>query len=238
MTLTGIAVSRRTFLRRLAGGGLALALVPAALRRAAAMGYKPPEGIYKIEGEVRVNGAIAMVGDPVRPGDVVTTGAESRAVFIIGKDVYLLRADSHLALNAEAAQSLKLGIADVLRIANGRLLAVFGKGRKRLETPTAIAGVRGTGIYVEAEPRRAYICTCYGSVNLIPRAAPSESETVHTHHHEEPRFIYASPSAADQNRLIVPAPVFDHTDTELVWLESLVRREPPFVRDRGGGGGY
>jgi len=33
-------------------------------------------------------------------------------------------------------------------------------------TATTTAGIRGTGIYVEASPERTYFCTCYGTVEI------------------------------------------------------------------------
>ncbi len=50
------------------------------------------------------------------------------------------------------------------------MLSVFGKGRTRVETKTAVLGVRGTGVYIEAEPERTYICVCYGKIELTARA--------------------------------------------------------------------
>ena len=57
--------------------------------------------------------------------------------------------------------------------------------------------------------------------------------TVKTFHHESPKFVYAS----GQDQLIVKAPVRNHTDAELIMLENLVWRTPPFVKEGGNGGG-
>jgi len=54
---------------------------------------------------------------------------------------------------------------------------------------------------------------------------PPSRETVRTLHHEQPRYIMAQGAP----QMIMPAPVVNHTDAELVFLESLVGREPPFV---------
>ena len=42
----------------------------------------------------------------------------------------------------------------------GKLLSGFATGRKRMVTTTAAIGIPGTGLYVEADPENAYICTC------------------------------------------------------------------------------
>ena len=46
-----------------------------------------------------------------------------------------------------------------------------------------------------------------------------------TVHHDAPRFIYP----AGRPRIIERAPVINHKDEELILLESLVGRVPPFV---------
>ena len=230
--------SRRFFLRLLIGaGGIIVWYLPGALRKALALGFKPPVGMYVIKGDVRINGIAAQTGAIVNPGDIVTTGADAMTIFLVGKDVYLLRENTRLELGSESAEATKLNIADVLRIVNGKMLSVFGRGRKRLEMPTAVAGVRGSGVYVEVQPKRAYICTCYGIADLTPLADPSKQQTVKTFHHEAPRYIYASRTISPTNQVIVKAPVVNHTDAELIRLESLVHREPPFVNKRGGGNG-
>jgi hypothetical protein len=189
-----------------------------------------------VKGDVRINGQAAQTGSVVRPEDTITTGADAMAIFLIDRDVYLVRDNTRLELGSQSEEAMKLNIADLLRIVNGKVLAVFGKGPKRLEMPTVVAGIRGSGVYVEAEPQRTYICTCYGIADITPRADPSEQQTVKTIHHEAPRFVYASLAVSPKSRLIARAPVFNHTDAELIRLESFVYRKPPFVSRRGDGG--
>jgi len=89
---------------------------------------------------------------------------------------------------------------------------------------TAAIGIRGTGIYVELDGARTYVCTCYGEAELTPLDDPAAAETVRTRHHDEPRYIYPR----GMPRMIEKAPVINHTDAELVLLESLVGRKVPF----------
>ena len=51
-------------------------------------------------------------------------------------------------------------------------------------------------------------------------------ETVRTTHHDAPRYIYAH--AEMPIKMIEPAPLINHTDAELIMLEALVGRRPPF----------
>ena len=212
-----LGVERRRLLQLVAAG----VLVPgAAVSRALAMSRRLSQGLHRIRGEVRVNGQTATPGQVVGPGDRVATGADSRAVLVIGRDAYLLRADTEVQFEGQAE------FADLLRLVSGRLLSVFqpDRGARRILTPVATMGVRGTGLYIEAETSRVYVCTCYGEVELSPNAAPDQAETVRTRHHEAPRYIHAGRTG----RVIEPAPVKNHSDAELFMLETLVGREPPF----------
>ena len=195
--------------RRWLIGTAALLLV----RRALAQG-QIETGVRRIAGEVRINGGAARVGMPIGPGDSVTTGADALAVFVIGRDAMLVRKQSSISL-----------VENGLRIATGAVLSVFEPGRRRqIETDTAVIGIRGTGIYVEAEPERSYVCTCYGEAVLEPKADPAERETVRTMHHDQPRYIMAKGAP----QMVMRAPVVNHTDAELEMLEALVGRKPPF----------
>ena len=175
------------------------------------------EGIYRVRGEARVNGARAQRGMRVGPRDTVATAAGGEVVFVINRDAFLLRANSRLEVGSAAA--------DVFRIVTGALLSVFQPGeRKTLRTPTATIGIRGTGIYVESAADKTYACTCYGEAELVPNDDPAARETVRTRHHDQPRYIMAKGAP----QMIMQAPVINHTDAELILLESLVGRSVPF----------
>jgi hypothetical protein len=150
-----------------------------------------------------------------RPGDKLAAGADADLVFVVERDAVLLRRSSSLEL-------LKNGF----RLVTGAALAVFAPGaRKTLQTPTATVGIRGTAAYLQAERSRTYVCICYGEAVLEPVADPKARETVRTKHHEQPRYIMAKGAP----RMVMPAPVLNHTDAELTMLESLVGRKPPFA---------
>lgn len=201
-------VGRRAWLQ----GAAALLLV----RNALAAG-SVEEGIYRVRGEARVNGALARKGAPVKPGDTVATSAGGEVVFVINRDAFLLRGNSRLEVGGAAA--------DVFRIITGALLSVYQPGeRKTLRAQTATIGIRGTGIYVESAPDKTYACTCYGEAELIPDHDPAARETVRTTHHDQPRYIMAGGAP----QMIMKGPVINHTDAELIMLEALVGRRVPF----------
>ena len=212
--------SRRRWLEAVVAAGIVLpGGISGLIGRALAQGAAK-QGVHRLRGEVRVNGEPAKKGTPVKPGDTVSTGARSYVTFVVGEDAFLLRGNSRLELSGGAA------LADVLRLITGKLLSVYSKGPAReVRGVTATIGIRGTGAYMETGGERTYFCLCYGEAEIVPTAAPDQRETVRTVHHDQPRFIYA----AGRQRVIERAPVINHRDAELILLESLVGRVPPFV---------
>ena len=202
---------RRALLALAAGIGL-----PAVLRQAIAQSSSQ-QGVRSAHGDVRINGKPAAPGTPVRAGDTVALGSRALAAFVVGQDAFLLRENSRVEL---AGGGL---VVDTLRLVTGKLLGVFGSGRgRRLVTATATIGIRGTGAYIEAEPARTYFCLCYGTADVAATMGGAR-ETYSTRHHESPRYIYGDGRSA----AIVPASVANHTDGELLMLETLVGRTPP-----------
>jgi hypothetical protein len=209
--------ARRKWLKRALLGGMAMPL----LLRSVLAASDRPNGLLQVRGEVLVNGRPAKLGTALKPGDGVATAPGSSAVFVIGGDAFLMREKSELLTAGGAV------LADSLRLVTGKLLSVFGRGSRRIATTTATIGIRGTGIYIEAEAERSYVCTCYGVVDLQASNMPEARETVSTTHHDAPRYIYAHGEMPI--KMIEIAPVINHTDVELVMLEALVGRKPPFV---------
>ncbi len=201
---------------------LAASALPLAWARALLASGTVEKGVYRVRGDVRINGRPAVPGMDVKAGDVVATGPDGEAVFVVYRDAFLVRASSRVEMQGSAGALLVTG----LRVVTGAILSVFPPGeRKTIRTATATIGIRGTGIYVEAEPARTYVCTCYGEADLEPVDDPAERETVRTIHHDEPRYVMAK----GMPQMIMKAPVVNHTDAELTLLEGLVGREPAFA---------
>lgn len=211
---------RRHLLMRLAAGALAGIGLTALVRQALAAGSGPrrKQGIYRLEGEATFNGKTLKVGDILSLPLTVVTGARTTLVFVLGADAYLVRANSHLILTGNDARAPAR--ATSIKLLAGKLLSVFEKGERTLTTTTAVAGIRGTGIYLESEPGQSYLCLCYGNAQIGPIATPELRETVNTTHHETPRIVYPD--------RMEPAKVINHSDEELILLESLTGRLPPF----------
>jgi hypothetical protein len=173
-----------------------------------------------LAGRVTVNGNPVKKESRISAGDVVETGNNARIVFVVGADAYFVRENSRLELEGRGF------LASALRVATGAVLSVFGQGQRLVRGPTSTIGIRGTGLYVEAEPDLTYVCTCYGEVNIAAADDPSISENIVSRHHDAPRYIVAA--GAGSGKRIRPAPFKNHTDIELMLLETLVGRTPPF----------
>jgi len=229
-------LSRRRFLGRLAAGGVfCFSGLSPGQRLTYAMGaFSYPQGVRKVMGDVKINGIAAQIGTPVQAGDLVATGPDSMAIFVINKSVYLVRDDTQLIFSKKTAKDIREKVATVLRLIHGKVLSVHTGKKRRIITPTAVVGLRGTGVYVEAEADRAYLCICYGRAELSVSDAPDILERVTTRHHDAPRFVYRP--GVRKGTPIVAAPMFNHTDAELIMLESMVWRKPPFVTSEGESG--
>jgi hypothetical protein len=222
---------RRAFLlKALAAGVFAAGATPAAW--AQFFGRRPqklPAGqsVYDATGAVMVNGQPATSATRIGASGSVETGRGAQLIFVVGFDAFLLRESSRLELSGDGV------LVNTMRLATGALLSVFGSGQKRVVTSTSATGIRGTGLYVESEPDRSYVCTCYGDVQIATLADANVTERIVSKHHDAPRYV-------TKNR-IEPAPFINHTDVELALIEALVGRTPPFSlfdEDYGGARRY
>lgn len=218
------AHSRRGFLLASATLGASL-LLPNAARAAQ---------IKRLEGQVTINGKQAKASTRIKAGDVIVTGAGAKLVFAVGQDAFLLRGGSRLKLDASGAG--KDGVVSGLRLLTGALVAVLGKGARRIETTTATAGIRGTGVYIESSAEQTYFCTCYGEVELRSRTGNAHKLVVSGYH--TPTVIYAQMT---DGTIMTGAPFKDHTDAELIMLSRLLGQPSPIeerdkqVKDSGQG---
>ncbi|MCC5887949.1 MAG: hypothetical protein JJT88_16055 [Gammaproteobacteria bacterium] len=212
---------RRSLLVRMLAAG---AFVATGLGCTEVVGRRPqqlPAGrsIYRLENGARVNGERATDATVIAAGDEVETDAGG-LVFVVGDAAFYARPRSRIRIG-ERSDERRL---DGLTLHRGGVLSVFGGGAYRLQTPHALVGIRGTGLYAQVEDNQDYVCTCYGSVAIEARADARSREEIVSVHHDAPRYVLASGASG---QLVTPAPFKDHTDEELILLEALVGREPP-----------
>lgn len=225
---------RRLLVQALTSWIVALGLPAGTAAAASVLGsapsvLSPNKSIYRLNGTVTVNGIPATMDTRILPGDTIQTGKDSEIVFVVGGTSMILRAESNVVLDpapkeaASAAASLISG----LRLLTGKLLSVHGRGRPvRMSTMVATIGIRGTGVYMESDPEQSYVCTCYGVTDISAINDSESKETVSATHHDRPLYILGR---AQPGNSIRRAPFINHTDQELMLIETLVGRTPPFV---------
>ena len=226
---------RRLLVKLLAAG--AFSSLPMGRVLADVLGEKPeklpPErSIFRLSGQVSVNGTPATLKTRIGGNDTIETGKGSEVVFVSGVSAFILRESSRMSLGQQTTNNV---VTNALRLITGKVLAVFGPNNpQRISTVTATIGIRGTGVYAETDPEQTYFCTCYGITDIGANSDPNSRKTVTSKHHDEPLYILAKPK---DGKTIRKAPFINHTDQELMLIETLVGRTPPFVfpsEDYGG----
>jgi hypothetical protein len=103
----------------------------------------------------------AQVGQPIYESDTVTTGADGRLGLTFADETRLsLGPDSEVRLNRYLYAPAEGGLAFALRVVRGLATYVSGRIAKlspdaiRLETPSAIIGVRGTRLAISVEDKK------------------------------------------------------------------------------------
>ena len=209
-------IERRDWLRAM--GALGAAGLSGYLSEVLAAGDLPP-GIHRIDGSATVNGKAAKSGTAVNLGDRVATGPGSQAVVVLKGDAFLMRADTIVEVRGSGNV-----LSDML-IAGGRVLSVFSKKPVNVKAASATIGIRGTGAYIEVDSNDVYFCLCYGEA--VVQGPNMPDKVVKTTHHEQPLLLSSRSGTLHAD----PGPFRNHTDAELIMLEQLVGREPPFVKD-------
>jgi len=189
------------------------------MSEALAKGDVPP-GVAKLDGSATVNGREARIGTAVSPGDRVVTGKSSQAVVVVGSDAFLMRQNTTVEFGRPSE-----GVLSTLLVGAGQVLSVFSKKPVAIKAASASIGIRGTGAYIEIYPSSVYFCLCYGEA-LVEGPGMANAREVKTTHHESPLVLREDGGIMT----VEPGPFQNHSDAELIMLEALVGREPPFMK--------
>ncbi len=168
------------------------------------------------KGKVLVNGKKIRKNQNIKVNDTVqTVGKDSYVQFAVHQDAFSVSDNAVITL----AGHRKVSNIDVKR---GRLLAVFKTGRNRkIKTINATMGIRGTGVYINANKKKTDFCTCYGKTTVYENDHKNEAIELKATHHN-PVVI--------KNGKISKAGMSGHGDDELRTLEAMVGRKPYFDR--------
>ncbi len=220
---------RRTLVMALAAGAFSAGM---GSKQALAWGFfgsvpdklPPTKSIYSLKGKVLVNGQEANMATIIHPNDTVETGPQSELIFVVGGHSMIMRENTVLKMAGKEEEESFL--IQGLRMLTGKLLTVSRSQGTQIRTATATIGIRGTGYYIESDPEKTYFCTCYGLTEVEAKEDPASRDTVASKHHDKPLYIL---NGEPEGKNIRPAPFINHTDHELMLIEALVGRTPPFV---------
>ncbi len=120
--------------------------------------------IEYLEGVVTVAGSDAFIGMTVEAGQTIITGPDATADIIFGtQNLLRLESDTVVVFDPET---------EGFSIEEGTVAAIFDKLQSIgvgpedtffVNTPTTVAGVRGTTFFIKIEsPESTYLCTCHG----------------------------------------------------------------------------
>ena len=144
--------------------------------------------ILTYAGNVLINSKAAKRGTIIKFGDVITTQANSSCEIIVAeKNIFRLGANSKMIFNISKTQNS-------IDLKKGWLSGVSKKkftsqGEFFVNTPTAVAGVRGTAFCLKIEsPKKTYFCVCNGVINL-KTSNNDQRETISAAHHAARRYI-------------------------------------------------
>ena len=219
---------RRLLIQALSAG--VFSTLPAAQALAQVLGKTPAKlapgkSIYRISGDVKIDGTVATLDTPVGPASTIETGKDAEIVYVTNDNAYIQRGNSRVIL--EKTPQPESRVVTGLRLITGALLSVFPRGNPiQIRTKTATVGIRGTGVYLESDPEQTYFCTCYGVADVSANDDPESRDTVAAKHHDKPLYIL---TGAPKGKNIRRAGFVNHTDQELQLIETLVGRSPPFI---------
>ncbi len=143
-----------------------------------------------IQGEVTINDRPGKEGAIVPLGSTVKTGTDSAAEITFGsQNIFRVEAETITTISISKRErriQIEKGAIDAIF---ERLGMIADNNEFRVETPSVVAGIRGTVFYIKVEkPDTTYLCTCHGTVHQ-EAADESVAKDVTAYHHKAYRYI-------------------------------------------------
>ncbi|MEI6208877.1 MAG: FecR family protein [Desulfuromonadales bacterium] len=132
--------------------------------------------VARIQGAVTIDGKNARTADIVKDGAVIETAREAHIDVRIGTGDVVRVKDGKVIFTLA-------GDKTHLSVVRGKVYLAVKKifsqnGAYTLDSPNAVAGVRGTRFLFEAAPEGTYICVCEGVVSVSPKIDASIKKSV------------------------------------------------------------
>lgn len=161
------------------------------------------------------SGELAAGGRSVAPGAVIKLGETIEATKgksdfrLASRVVFRLNEGARIVVTREKGRFL-------VRLSRGAILSVVKHGTPyAVESPVAVAAVRGTAFYVNVDsPQKTSVCVCEGHVQV--HALDQSEEVVATHH------TAASWRRDGDTAVKGPPGILDHSDQDVETLRGFL----------------
>ncbi|UCB44530.1 MAG: FecR domain-containing protein [Spirochaetota bacterium] len=182
-----------------------------------------------IFGEFFINGKKAEVGANIVEGDIIRTGDRSEAeIEVKNYAIFHMKENTVIEINNIVAKGR-------VKVKSGWFLGVIKKGKEfQVSTPTVLAGVRGTVLFVNVfSDDSAYLCDCNGKVDIIDPRSMNQLKTVESEYHTAFNI-----KKAGKGVQITRAGQLYHHDSDILKMAKRFPQETKVFKDRNGGGRY
>ena len=173
-----------------------------------------------MEGDVRVEGRPASLGQRVPFGAMVQCGADALAEISFGNR-NIMRVEENTVVQIEIGRDVHRASLQTGRVASV-VEGLAGLGDRRRSRfffffSASVAGVRGTAFFAAVEgPNASYICTCNGELDM--ETVDGQRETVQAARHIARRFVGVAGGGVE----IEEAPLLYHSDEDMDSLAAKV----------------
>ncbi len=169
--------------------------------------------ILTLQGKVTVNDEKAVIHQTIEPCDKIITAKQSFCDIIFDqKNIIRVKENSEVIFQIyEKRHNIILQSGTLAQILKNLVkLTKNQENLYRIETPTAVVGVRGTSFFVTTEsPNSTYVCCCNGIIQTSDKMT-KKIKTIKANHHKAVRFVKQGKKIIEK-----PAPMLYHTDQEM-----------------------
>ncbi|MBI4146732.1 FecR domain-containing protein [Candidatus Woesearchaeota archaeon] len=175
---------------------------------------------------VTVNGLTATLGQGLRAGDIVKTveKAETAIEFFDG-GILRMRENTEITIQELNEESKKISIRQAMGETWTRLLKIAGVTQYDIETPNAVASVRGTGFKVEVTGEKTEVSVADGTVHVARIVDEQVVATVDVSEDQEAVVEQQEGIAAADLSINV------HTAEEDPWIEENLQEDEQYIEE-------
>ncbi len=172
----------------------------------------PARRFLEVTGSVTIDGEPAAVNTEIGATATIKTGADGHALFTLMPDSIIeIRKKSELKFGKSERHENSLSLL------TGALWSFLPKGMADYEvvTPNAVAGVRGTVFYVEANSgKKSYICACDGHIDITQAKGKYKKPLKSVTSKDEHKAFYVTSKGKKGKLKAKKSKRLNHTDAE------------------------